>query len=350
MLREDQRKKVLVVSCDVYRPAAIEQLRAVAAQVDVEFFPSRADQKPVDIALAAKDHARTHYHDVLIVDTAGRLAVDQAMMDEIRDLHKAIDPVETLFVVDAMQGQDAVNVAKAFNDVLPLTGVVLTKVDGDARGGATLSVRHVTGKPVKFVGMGEKLANLEPFHPERMASRILGMGDVLSLVEEARKNVDMEQAEKLAKKVKSGKGFDLEDFKQQMLQMRKMGGLSALMDKLPAAMAAKESQVAHQRLLAGPPQHGHCPRIHSARIHSESAHDICAAAWRLDQRARGADAWPPSALPEAQGAWALLSVQNASIAPLLQRCIRWARRMHRLSVMGTTPSIIDSQCDFIVSR
>lgn len=245
MLKEDQRKKVLVVSCDVYRPAAIEQLRAVAAQVDVEFFPSRADQKPVDIALAAKDHARTHYHDVLIVDTAGRLAVDQAMMDEIRDLHKAIDPVETLFVVDAMQGQDAVNVAKAFNDVLPLTGVVLTKVDGDARGGATLSVRHVTGKPVKFVGMGEKLANLEPFHPERMASRILGMGDVLSLVEEARKNVDMEQAEKLAKKVKSGKGFDLEDFKQQMLQMRKMGGLSALMDKLPAQISqmAQNTQV-----------------------------------------------------------------------------------------------------------
>lgn len=244
-LKEDHRKKVLVVSCDVYRPAAIEQLRAVAAQVDVDFFPSRSDQRPVDIALAAKDYARTHYHDVLIVDTAGRLAVDQAMMDEIRDLHKAIDPIETLFVVDAMQGQDAVNVAKAFNDALPLTGVVLTKVDGDARGGATLSVRHVTGKPVKFVGMGEKLVNLEPFHPERMASRILGMGDVLSLVEEARKNVDLEQAEKLAKKVKSGKGFDLEDFKQQMLQMRKMGGLSALMDKLPAQISqmAQNTQV-----------------------------------------------------------------------------------------------------------
>lgn len=245
MLKEDQRKKVLVVSCDVYRPAAIEQLRAVAAQVDVEFFPSRADQKPVDIALAAKDYARTHYHDVLIVDTAGRLAIDQAMMEEIRELHKAIDPIETLFVVDAMQGQDAVNVAKAFNDALPLTGVVLTKVDGDARGGATLSVRHVTGKPIKFVGIGEKLANLEPFHPDRMASRILGMGDVLTLVEEARKNVDMEQAEKLAKKVKSGKGFDLEDFKQQMLQMRKMGGLSALMDKLPAQISqmAQNTQV-----------------------------------------------------------------------------------------------------------
>jgi len=237
MLREEGRKKVLLVSCDVYRPAAIEQLKTVAGQVDADFFPSSPDQKPIDIARAAQEYARTRYHDVLIVDTAGRLAIDEAMMDEIRALHAALKPAETLFVVDAMQGQDAVNVAKAFNDALPLTGVVLTKLDGDSRGGAILSVRHVTGKPVKFVGVGEKLANLEPFHPERMASRILGMGDVLSLVEEARRSVDMEQAEKLAKKVKSGKGFDLEDFKQQMMQMNKMGGLNALMDKLPAQLS-----------------------------------------------------------------------------------------------------------------
>ena len=237
MLREEDRKKVLLVSCDVYRPAAIEQLKTVAAQVGVDFFPSSPDQNPIDIARAAQNYARTHYHDVLIVDTAGRLAIDQAMMDEIRALHASLKPAETLFVVDAMQGQDAVNVAKAFNEALPLTGVVLTKLDGDARGGAILSVRQVTGKPVKFVGVGEKLANLEPFHPDRMASRILGMGDVMSLVEEARRTVDMEQAEKLAKKVKSGKGFDLEDFKQQMMQMNKMGGLNALMDKLPSQLS-----------------------------------------------------------------------------------------------------------------
>ncbi len=237
MLREEDRKKVLLVSCDVYRPAAIEQLKTVAAQVGVDFFPSSPDQNPIDIARAAQNYARTHYHDVLIVDTAGRLAIDQAMMDEIRALHATLKPAETLFVVDAMQGQDAVNVAKAFNEALPLTGVVLTKLDGDARGGAILSVRQVTGKPVKFVGVGEKLANLEPFHPDRMASRILGMGDVMSLVEEARRTVDMEQAEKLAKKVKSGKGFDLEDFKQQMMQMNKMGGLNALMDKLPSQLS-----------------------------------------------------------------------------------------------------------------
>ncbi len=237
VLREEDRKKVLLVSCDVYRPAAIEQLKTVAAQVGVDFFPSSPDQNPIDIARAAHDYARTHYHDVLIVDTAGRLAIDQAMMDEIQALHATLKPAETLFVVDAMQGQDAVNVAKAFNEALPLTGVVLTKLDGDARGGAILSVRQVTGKPVKFVGVGEKLANLEPFHPDRMASRILGMGDVLSLVEEARRTVDMEQAEKLAKKVKSGKGFDLEDFKQQMMQMNKMGGLNALMDKLPSQLS-----------------------------------------------------------------------------------------------------------------
>jgi len=236
LLKEELRKKVLLASCDVYRPAAIDQLRTVAAQVGVDFYPVTADQKPLAIARSVLDHARRHYYDVLIVDTAGRLAVDQAMMDEIRELHGALQPVETLFVVDAMQGQDAVNVSKAFADALPLTGVILTKLDGDARGGAALSVRHVTGKPVKFVGVGEKLNALEPFHPERMASRILGMGDVLSLVEEARRTVDLEQAEKLARKVKSGKGFDFDDLKTQMLQMRKMGGLGALMDKLPAQL------------------------------------------------------------------------------------------------------------------
>jgi signal recognition particle subunit SRP54 len=236
LLREEMRKKVLLVSCDVYRPAAIDQLRTLAAQLGVDFFASTADQKPVAIAESAVDYARRHYYDVVIVDTAGRLAIDEAMMQEIRALHAALKPVETLFVVDAMQGQDAVNVAKAFGEALPLTGVVLTKLDGDARGGAALSVRRVTGKPVKFAGVGEKLANLEPFHPERMASRILGMGDVLSLVEEARRTVDLEEAEKLAKKVKSGKGFDLEDFKSQMMQMKKMGGLSGMMDKLPAQL------------------------------------------------------------------------------------------------------------------
>ncbi len=236
LLREELKKKVLLVSCDVYRPAAIDQLRTLASQLGVEFFPSTPEQKPLAIAQAAVDYARKHYCDVVLVDTAGRLAVDQAMMDEIRALHAGLQPIETLFVVDSMQGQDAVNVAKAFGDALPLTGVILTKLDGDARGGAALSVRHVVGRPVKYVGVGEKLANLESFHPERMASRILGMGDVLSLVEEARRNVDIVEAEKLAKKVKSGKGFDLEDFKAQMLQMNKMGGLGALMDKLPAQL------------------------------------------------------------------------------------------------------------------
>jgi signal recognition particle subunit SRP54 len=236
LLREEMRKKVLLVSCDVYRPAAIDQLRTLAEQLGIDFYAVTPDQKPVAIAAAALDYARKHYYDVMIVDTAGRLAIDEAMMQEIRALHAALKPAETLFVVDAMQGQDAVNVSKVFADALPLTGVVLTKLDGDARGGAALSVRHVTGKPIKFAGVGEKLANLEPFHPERMASRILGMGDVLSLVEEARRSVDLEEAEKLAKKVKSGKGFDLEDFKSQMLQMKKMGGLSGLMDKLPAQL------------------------------------------------------------------------------------------------------------------
>ncbi len=236
MLKE-QKKNVLVVSCDVYRPAAIEQLKTLAQQIGVEWFPSGAQDKPVEIAKAALEYARKQFHDVLIVDTAGRLAIDEAMMAEIRDLHAALNPVETLFVVDAMQGQDAVNTARAFNEALPLTGVVLTKLDGDSRGGAALSVRHVTGKPIKFVGVGEKVTGLEPFHPERMASRVLGMGDVLSLIEEAKKSVDQEEAVKLAKKLKSGKGFDLEDFREQLRQMQKMGGLTALMDKMPAQIA-----------------------------------------------------------------------------------------------------------------
>ena len=249
-LLQEQKKKVLLVSADVYRPAAIEQLRLLAAQVGAEFFPSTPDQSPVAIAHGAIDWARRHYHDVVIVDTAGRLGVDEAMMREIADLHAAVHPIETLFVVDAMQGQDAVNTAKAFRDALPLTGVVLTKLDGDARGGAALSVRHVTGAPIKFAGVSEKLNGLEVFHPERMASRILGMGDVLTLIEDAQKSVDVEEAQKLAKKVKSGKGFDLTDFKAQIGQMRKMGGIAGLMDKLPAelARAAQGAAVDERRI------------------------------------------------------------------------------------------------------
>ena len=250
VIRQEQKKKVLLVSVDVYRPAAIEQLRMLAAQVGADFFPSTADQQPVAIAEAAVDWARRHYHDVLIVDTAGRLAVDEAMMREITALNAAVKPVETLFIVDAMQGQDAVNTARAFRDALPLTGVVLTKLDGDSRGGAALSVRHVTGAPIKFAGVSEKIDGLEVFHPERMASRILGMGDVLSLLEDAQKNVDVAEAEKLAKKVKSGKGFDLADFKSQIGQMRKMGGLAGMIDKLPAelARAAQSATVDERRI------------------------------------------------------------------------------------------------------
>lgn len=236
-LLSEQKKKVLLASCDVYRPAAMEQLKTLAAQIEVDYFAGDAQSRPQSIATLALDYAKRHFHDVLIVDTAGRLAIDEEMMDEIRTLHSILSPTETLFVVDAMQGQDAVNVAKAFGDALPLTGVVLTKMDGDARGGAALSVRHVTGKPIKFVGTGEKLSGLEPFFPERVAARILGMGDVLSLVDEAKRNVDIEQAEKLARKVKSGKGFDLADFRAQMLQMKNMGGLGAIVDKLPAQLA-----------------------------------------------------------------------------------------------------------------
>lgn len=243
LVKESQKKKVLVVSCDVYRPAAIEQLKTVAAQAGVDFFPSAAGDKPEAIARAAIDWARKHYYDVLFIDTAGRLAIDAAMMDEIKQLHAAVSPIETLFVVDAMLGQDAVNTARAFNEALPLTGVVLTKLDGDARGGAALSVRHVTGKPIKYVGVGEKLGGLESFHPERMASRVLGMGDVLSLIEDARKGIDEERAVEFAKKLKSGKGFDLSDFKEQIGQMRKMGGISSLIDKLPAQFAQAASQM-----------------------------------------------------------------------------------------------------------
>ena len=250
LLSADQKKKVLVVSADVYRPAAIEQLRLLAVQVGVDFFPSTASEKPVDIARNALDWARKHYHDVLIVDTAGRLGVDEAMMREIADLHAAVKPIETLFVVDAMQGQDAVNTARAFREALPLTGVILTKLDGDARGGAALSVRHVTGAPIKFVGVAEKINGLEVFHPERMAARILGMGDVLTLIEEAQKNVDIDEAKKLAKKVKTGKGFDLADFKAQFAQMRKMGGIAGMMDKLPAELArAAQSATVDERKL-----------------------------------------------------------------------------------------------------
>ncbi|MFA6062692.1 MAG: signal recognition particle protein [Gallionella sp.] len=245
LLREQNKKKVLLVSCDIYRPAAIEQLRTLATQLDIDFFASDISQKPQDIAAAALDFARKHHHDVLIVDTAGRLAIDAAMMAEIQQLHASLKPIETLFVVDAMTGQDAVNTAKAFGEALPLTGIILTKMDGDSRGGAALSVRHITGKPIKFIGVSEKPNGLEAFHPERMASRILGMGDVLSLLEEAQRGVDQGEAEKLAKKMQSGKGFDLNDFKMQMVQMRKMGGMSALMDKLPAQLsqAAADSKV-----------------------------------------------------------------------------------------------------------
>ena len=229
-----QKRKVLTVSCDVYRPAAIEQLKTVTAQVDADWFPSTPDQKPVDIARAAVQWARTHYHDVLLVDTAGRLGIDAEMMAEIRALHETLKPIETLFVVDAMQGQDAVNTARAFGETLPLTGIVLTKLDGDSRGGAALSVRHVTGQPIKFAGVGEKLDGLDVFHPDRMAQRILGMGDIVALLEEAHKGIDQAAAAKLAAKIKSGNRFDLSDFLSQLEQMGKMGGLSSLVDKLPS--------------------------------------------------------------------------------------------------------------------
>ncbi|PSU65952.1 signal recognition particle protein [Photobacterium phosphoreum] len=233
LLKERDKKKVLVVSADVYRPAAIKQLETLATDVGVDFFPSNVEQKPLAIVKAALEHGKTKFYDVVIVDTAGRLHVDEEMMGEIKDIHQALNPVETLFVVDAMTGQDAANTAKAFNDALPLTGVILTKVDGDARGGAALSVRHITGKPIKFLGVGEKTDALEPFHPDRVASRILGMGDVLSLIEDLERNVDKKEAEKLAKKFKDKKGFDLEDFRSQLQQMKNMGGMMGMLDKLP---------------------------------------------------------------------------------------------------------------------
>ncbi|MGO1542052.1 MAG: signal recognition particle protein [Luteimonas sp.] len=232
-LKERQKKKVMVVSADVYRPAAIEQLKTLAGQVGVQFFPSQADQKPEAIARAAIEDARKSYADVLIIDTAGRLAIDEAMMAEIKALHSAVDPVETLFVVDAMTGQDAANTAKAFSEALPLTGVVLTKTDGDARGGAALSVRYITGKPIKFIGTGEKTDGLDVFHPDRVASRILDMGDVLSLVEQVEQQVDKDAATRLAEKVAKGRKFDLNDMREQLGQMEGMGGISGLMDKLP---------------------------------------------------------------------------------------------------------------------
>ncbi len=247
-LIQKRKKKVLTVSADVYRPAAIEQLKTVTAQAGAEWFPSEAGQQPAEIARAALDHAKRHFFDVLLVDTAGRLAIDEALMREIQDLHQLLNPVETLFVVDAMQGQDAVNTAKAFKDALPLTGIVLTKMDGDSRGGAALSVRQITGAPIKFAGTSEKIDGLEVFDADRHAGRVLGMGDIVALVEQVTAGVDMEAAQKLAAKVKSGDGFDLNDFLAQLQQMRQMGGLSSLMDKLPTQLQAKAQDTDLQRV------------------------------------------------------------------------------------------------------
>jgi len=248
-LAEREKKKVMVVSADVYRPAAIEQLKTLASEVGAEFFPSSSDQKPTQIVSDAIAAAKTQFADVLIVDTAGRLAIDEPMMDEIKQVHKVANPIETLFVIDAMIGQDSVNTAKAFNEALPLTGVILTKVDGDARGGAALSVRHVTGKPIKFLGVGEKTDALEPFHPERIASRILGMGDVLSLIEDVERKVDKKKAEKFAKKVAKGKRFDLEDLREQLQQMKQLGGMESMMDKLPGM--GNMAQMTQQKDMTG---------------------------------------------------------------------------------------------------
>ncbi|GLP98249.1 MAG TPA: signal recognition particle protein [Methylophaga aminisulfidivorans] len=250
-LKERERKSVMVASADVYRPAAIDQLETLAKEVDARFFPSQSSQNPVDIARNAVEQAKRDYVDVVIIDTAGRLHIDDDMMDEIKQIHAAINPIETLFTVDSMTGQDAANTAKAFNEALPLTGIILTKTDGDARGGAALSIRHITGKPIKFMGVGEKTAALEPFHPDRVVSRILGMGDVLSLVEEAQRKMDVGSAEKLANKLKKGKGFDLEDFQEQLRQMGKMGGIGSLLDKMPGMgniPAAAKQQVNDKEL------------------------------------------------------------------------------------------------------
>jgi len=250
-LKERERKSVMVASADVYRPAAIDQLETLAKEVDARFFPSQSSQNPVDIARNAVEQAKRDYVDVVIIDTAGRLHIDDDMMAEIKQIHAAINPIETLFTVDSMTGQDAANTAKAFNEALPLTGIILTKTDGDARGGAALSIRHITGKPIKFMGVGEKTAALEPFHPDRVVSRILGMGDVLSLVEEAQRKMDVGSAEKLANKLKKGKGFDLEDFQEQLRQMGKMGGIGSLLDKMPGMgniPAAAKQQVNDKEL------------------------------------------------------------------------------------------------------
>ncbi|MBN9230676.1 MAG: signal recognition particle protein [Legionella sp. 40-6] len=245
-LKETENKKVMVASADIYRPAAIKQLQILAEQIGVSFFPSDAHEDPTEIARKALDTAKKQFVDVLILDTAGRLHIDNEMMAEIKSLHQIINPVETLFVVDSMTGQDAANTAKAFHDTLPLTGVVLTKTDGDARGGAALSVKQITGQPIKFIGSGEKVEALEPFHPERIASRILGMGDILTLIEEVERKADKQASEKLAKKLKKGKSFDLEDFRQQLLQMNNMGGVAGMMSKLPGVSQMMPQQAMKQ--------------------------------------------------------------------------------------------------------
>jgi len=251
-LQENHKKKVGVVSADIYRPAAIKQLETLAGEVGLTFFESDISQKPIDIASNAIDAAKRKFLDVIIIDTAGRLHIDDEMMTEIKNLHAAIDPIETLFVVDSMTGQDAANTAKVFNDALPLTGVILTKADGDARGGAALSIRQITGKPIKFVGMGEKTSALEPFYPDRMASRILDMGDMLGLIEQIEKKIDKEKAQKLADKIRKGKGFDLEDFREQLVEMQRMGGIGSMMDKLPgmSAVSSEAKEQLNDKLLA----------------------------------------------------------------------------------------------------
>ena len=296
LLRDQHKKKVLLVSCDIYRPAAIEQLRTLAQQLEIDFFASDIGQKPQDIALAALDYAKRHYHDVLIVDTAGRLAIDAAMMEEIQQLHAALKPIETLFVVDAMTGQDAVNTAKAFGDALPLTGVILTKLDGDARGGAALSVRHVTGKPIKFVGVGEKLGGLEAFHPERMASRILGMGDVLSLLEEAQRGVDHAEAEKLANKVKSGQGL-----RPQRLQDADRADAQDGRDVRADGQAAGATQPGSGRLQGGrqtdQPHRRHHQLDDAAGTQQAGTHQGLAQAAHRGWRGGSGDACQPVAQP-----------------------------------------------------
>ena len=282
---QDKKKKILLVSADVYRPAAIEQLKLLAEQVGVDFFPSDVSQKPVDIALAAQDYAKKHFYDVLMVDTAGRLAIDEEMMNEIKAIHAAVNPVETLFVVDAMLGQDAVNTAQAFNEALPLTGVILTKMDGDSRGGAALSVRQVTGKPIKFLGIGEKINGLEPFYPDRVAGRILGMGDVVTLIEDVQKGIDEEVAAEMAKKLHRGKGFDLNDFKAQIQQMRNMGGLESLLSKMPGELGQAAKQIPEG---TAEKAMGHVEAIINSMTPKERAHPEIIKASRKKRIAAGA--------------------------------------------------------------